>query len=369
MQFDPSCLKNGVIVSVGTAFPVSQYTQSDIKRHLGIKNRIVHKLMDSGHIQTRHLYLPDVDQETDLFKEETPTELHIKFRRGVEEIGAQAACRALESARLTVAHVGLLIAVTSSGFAVPGVSSMLARKLGLNESLRRLDVVGMGCNAGMSALYSAVSAIKADPNLTVLMVCVEINSAIYVVDETVHTGIVNSLFGDGAAAIVLQGEEALARNHARRATRTQPMCTVLDFESFTAASQWDAMRFDWNETQNKWSFFLSQDIPFFIGKHMKIPVIRILERRQMTKEQISHWVLHTGGGKVVDGAKESIGLDEYQVRHTRSVLRDYGNLSSGSFLVSLERLYTEGYVRADEFGILMAMGPGATIEAALVRWI
>ncbi len=54
--------------------------------------------------------------------------------------------------------------------------------------------------------------------------------------------------------------------------------------------------------------------------------------------------LHTGGGAVIDSVKLSLGLEEHDVRHTRSVLRDYGNISSGSFLVSLERLLAEGAV-------------------------
>ena len=58
----------------------------------------------------------------------------------------------------------------------------------------------------------------------------------------------------------------------------------------------------------------------------------------------------------------------YDVRHTHSVLRDYGNLSSGSFLFSLSRLLVEGRVRRGDYGVLMTMGPGSTIETALVRW-
>lgn len=361
--------KNGAVIAVGTAFPEKVYTQAEVKEHFGLNNRVVNKLLDSGHIQTRHLYLPDVDEGTGRFHTETPVDLNAKFLRGVEEIGARAATNALGRAGVAAEDIDSIVAVTSTGLAVPGVSSMLMRTLGLKESLHRLDVVGMGCNAGMSALYSAATSVAADPNLTVLMVCVEINSAIYVVDETIRTGIVNSLFGDGAAAIVLQGAKAFADRQANGCEPSMPAFTILDFESFTAPSQWDAMRFDWNESQNKWSFFLSKDIPFFIGEHMKYPVNRLLERTRIAKEQISHWVLHTGGAAVIDGAKSSIGLNEDQVRHTRSVLRDYGNLSSGSFLVSLDRFYNEGCVHSGEFGMLIAMGPGATIEVALVRWL
>jgi 3,5-dihydroxyphenylacetyl-CoA synthase len=64
----------------------------------------------------------------------------------------------------------------------------------------------------------------------------------------------------------------------------------------------------------------------------------------------------------------NLGLTRYDLRHTVGVLRDYGNLSSGSFLFSYERLLNEGAVHAGEYGVLMTMGPGSSIETALVRW-
>jgi alkylresorcinol/alkylpyrone synthase/polyketide synthase Type III len=78
--------------------------------------------------------------------------------------------------------------------------------------------------------------------------------------------------------------------------------------------------------------------------------------------------MHTGGGAVIDSIKLGLGLGEHDVRHTRSVLRDYGNISSGSFLVSLERLLAEGSGAEGDFGMMITMGPGAQIEAALFRF-
>ena len=63
-----------------------------------------------------------------------------------------------------------------------------------------------------------------------------------------------------------------------------------------------------------------------------------------------------------------IGITEHDVRHTHSVLRDFGNLSSGSFLFSYQRLLQEGRVKRGDYGVMMTMGPGSTIETALLRW-
>ena len=70
---------------------------------------------------------------------------------------------------------------------------------------------------------------------------------------------------------------------------------------------------------------------------------------------------------MIGSVKLNLGLEEHDLRHTRSVLRDYGNISSGSFLVSLERLLAEGAAAPGDRGILMTMGPGAQIETALME--
>ena len=368
----PDSLDLNAIKGLGTAFPEQTFTQAEITRLFAISNSTVLKLMASGHVQKRHLYLPPVDPETSKLTYETPADLHRKFKQGVLDIGVKASGRALAQAGLISRDIDTLIAVTSTGFLVPGVSSLLARALDMRDDVHRLDIVGMGCNAGMSALFAGTKLSQASLNKNVLIVCCEINSASYVSDETVRTGIVNSLFGDGAAAVVLRAGTRLRSEKEGEDENSRsipiPELQIMDFESFTIPEQHGAMTFTWDQVQNKWSFYLSKDIPFVIGANVHVPVEKILQKHGLIKPQIKHWVLHTGGGAVIDGAKKSLGLSEHDVRHTRSVLRDYGNISSGSFLVNLERLQEQNQIQAGDLGMLIAMGPGATIEAGLVRW-
>jgi alkylresorcinol/alkylpyrone synthase/polyketide synthase Type III len=128
------------------------------------------------------------------------------------------------------------------------------------------------------------------------------------------------------------------------------------------------MRFDWDDGAGKWSFYLDRELPQVIGVNVREPVARLLARNGLGFPDIRHWVLHTGGGAVIDSVRNGLGLREHDVRHTRSVLRDYGNISSGSFLVSLERLLAEGCISDGDRGVMITMGPGAQIETALLRF-
>ncbi len=105
-----------------------------------------------------------------------------------------------------------------------------------------------------------------------------------------------------------------------------------------------------------------------MGAHAERVIDRLLSEAGLRRSDVRHWLVHSGGKKVIDAVLVNLGLTRYDLRHTTGVLRDYGNLSSGSFLFSYQRLAREGVTRPGDFGVLMTMGPGSTIETALVRW-
>lgn len=198
----------------------------------------------------------------------------------------------------------------------------------------------MGCNAGMTALRTA-TALSAQ-GMIGLMICCEICSAIYVRDESIKTGVVNSLFGDGAAAIVLAPMGLDSKNQDLNNINYHcPSIEIINFSSYTLSEEHQAMKFDWNENQKKWSFSLSKQIPFVVGNNIIHPIKNLLDDNHLKQNDITHWSIHTGGAAVIAGVIKNLGLTEWDLRHTRSVLKDYGNISSGSFLVSLERLLAE----------------------------
>jgi predicted naringenin-chalcone synthase len=189
------------------------------------------------------------------------------------------------------------------------------------------------------------------------MLSCEICSAAYVFDMTVRTGVVNSLFGDGAAAILVLADDSLSHLDGPQ---------LMDFESILVHEGVDEMRFDF--VDGKFNFYLGRDIPYVIGENVKIPVGALLKRHGLKKRDIQHWLIHSGGKKVIDAIKYNLGLTEHDVRHTRSILRQFGNLSSGAFLFSFQELTREQVVREGDWGVTIAMGPGLSIETGLIRW-
>jgi predicted naringenin-chalcone synthase len=215
----------------------------------------------------------------------------------------------------------------------------------------------MGCNAGLNGLNAVRNWAEANPGRLGIMLCIEVCSAAYVFDGTIETAVVNSLFGDGAAAVaVVAGVPA----------STAP--SILKFSSLLITEAIGAMRFDWDDAFGKFSFYLDRDVPYVVGAHAERVISSLLEGTGLRRSDISHWVVHSGGKKVIDAVRVNLGLSKHDVRHTMSVLSNFGNLSSGSFLFSFERLLQENLACPGDYGVLMTMGPGSTIETALLRW-
>jgi len=275
------------------------------------------------------------------------------------DLGARALLGCLDRAGAGLADIRCLCCVTSTGYLTPGLSALLIRELGISPQCGRVDVVGMGCNAGLNALRMTAGWSAAHPGELAVMVCAEACSAAYVFDATMRTAVVNSLFGDGAAAIALvAGGDGEVPAGPR----------LLSFASHIITDAFDAMRYDWDDAQGKFSFFLDPGIPYVVGANAELVVGRLLSGHGLRRSDISHWLVHSGGKKVIDAVMVNLGLTRHDLRHTTGVMRDYGNLSSGSFLFSYERLSGDETARPGDYGVLMTMGPGSTIETALVQW-
>jgi 3,5-dihydroxyphenylacetyl-CoA synthase len=344
------------VAGVGTANPPDSFTQQEILDWFGVQDPRIVSLFTSGSIERRNLTLPPKEPGGAPVLEQQGQLLHKHRQHGVD-IGVLALLDCLKSIGADVADVRHLCCVTSTGWLTPGFSALICRELGLPVDLARLDVVGMGCNAGLNALSAVAGWAAAHPGELAVLLCVEVCSAAYVFDGTMRTAVVNSLFGDGAAAAaIVAGPSASNGPRLRR------------FNSRLIPEAMEAMRYDWDEQHGKFSFYLDRDIPYVVGANAEPVVAGLLAGTGLGTHDIDHWTVHSGGKKVIDAVKINLGLTHHDVRHTLSVLRDHGNLSSASFLFSYRRLVEEGTVRPGDHGVWMTMGPGSTIETALLQW-
>jgi len=344
------------LISVGTANPPSTYTQQDLLELFRCENKLIRRFFTNSHINKRHLVLPEPDEDGEMpFEDgEKLIDKHLKTSLS---IGTEAMTKCLSNSAMTAEEIDYICAVTTTGFLAPGLSAYFTRDGGLRDNVHRVDVVGMGCNAGMNGLLQTTQYAANNPGNPAMMVSSEICSAAYVFDMTVRTGVVNSLFGDGSAAIVLLARDDLSFKDGPQ---------IMGFESLIVPQALEEMRFDF--VDGLFSFYLGRDIPYLIGDNIEKPINALLDRFGLKRRDIKHWLIHSGGKKVIDAIKYNLGITEHDVRHTRTILRDFGNLSSGAFLFSFQELTREKIAEEGDWGVTIAMGPGISIETGLIRW-
>ena len=137
------------------------------------------------------------------------------------------------------------------------------------------------------------------------------------------------LFGDGCSAVLLRADEKDEDTHTPQ---------ILHFSSHIIPDTWRAMSHHWREEHGKFSFHLDRDVPYVLGSHADKPVRRrLLDKQRLKVRDVDHWIVHSGGKKVIDAIKYTVGLTAYDMRNTIAILKDYGNLGSGKFSVQLQK--------------------------------
>lgn len=71
---------------------------------------------------------------------------------------------------------------------------------------------------------------------------------------------------------------------------------------------------------------------------------------------------------MVDNVQKHFGLTDEQMRFSKMVMRNYGNMSSATVLFVLDEVVRNGAPQPGDWGMMLALGPGMAAEAALLKW-
>jgi len=296
-------------------------------------------------IRKRHFAVDDPARIMD----ESPDQKIARFTEKSVELSSQAVIKALDQAGVGVRDVTCLVVNSCTGYICPGISTYLLERLGLRRNTRVYDLVGSGCGGAIPNLQVAESMVKMYGGV-VVSVAVEICSSVFQMGNDLSLILSNALFGDGAAAAVLM---------------TRPA----GFELVASAGRYvpeerDAIRFV--HRQGELHNQLSTKLPDLVKKAAAEVVSDLLTSQGVKTADVRHWALHTGGEKIISAVRDAIGVPEEQLRATRTILSEYGNMSSPTVWFVLEELLRNG-IEAGEWCVMVAYGAGLSAHASLLR--
>ena len=347
------------IAAVGSALPPHYYDQetllaalrdrwSDRYFNLDRLERLHKNVLVGG----RHLALP-IEEYDELT---TWGRANDAWIRVAQEVGEEAVRKALDRAGLSTSDVDALITVTVTGVATPSIDARLMNRLGLPPRVKRMPIFGLGCVAGAAGIARAADYVRAFPDHVAVLLSIELCSlTLQPEDLSIPNLIASGLFGDGAAAVVITGDN-----------RPSDGPRIIDSRSVFYPDSERVM--GWDISESGFKIVLSADVPVVAREKLRPDVDAFLAEHGLTRDDIASWVCHPGGPKVLEAMQESLELPEGALDVTWRSLREVGNLSSTSVLLVLEETLQNGRPDPGSYGMLIAMGPGFCSELVLLRW-
>lgn len=273
-----------------------------------------------------------------------------------ERLGEQAIASALDTAGLDKGRIAAIFFVSITGISSPSIEARLVNRMGLSPRVQRNPIFGLGCVGGAAGLARAADYVHAYPDGVALLLAVELCSLTWQRDDLTVANLISSgLFGDGAAAVLVAGDQV-----------DLPGPRILDSSRAFYPGTEDVM--GWRISEKGFTIVLSPDVPKVVREHLGCDVDNFLAGRGLTRGQIGSWIMHTGGPKVLEATAEALGLTDGQLDVSWDVLRRVGNLSSASVLVVLDEVWRHKRPSRGTFSVLAAMGPGFCAEMLLLEW-
>jgi alkylresorcinol/alkylpyrone synthase len=242
---------------------------------------------------------------------------------------------------------------------MPTIDARVAPAIGLRPDVTRVPLFGLGCLAGTAGMARVNDYLRAFPGHVAVLLSVELCSLTLQRDDTSIPMLIGvSLFGDGAAAVVAAGAD-------RASVRPGAHPRILASDSLLLPATADMM--GWDVSSNGLGLVLSKDVPKMVDDYLGEEVDRFLAEYGLSTADVSTWVCHPGGPKVLDSIENAIGLPPEALAHSRESMRENGNMSSVSVLDVLRRTIADSPPEGT-FGVMVSMGPGFSFELVLLSW-
>mmetsp|Transcript_71989 Transcript_71989/g.198656 ORF Transcript_71989/g.198656 Transcript_71989/m.198656 type:complete len:981 (+) Transcript_71989:100-3042(+) len=356
------------LLGYGLAVPGEEHRwrQTEVASMLGVpRGHPHHTLFEQGHIRTR--YLAELERDLRDPAAVDLTRLREKHLHWAQVMLREAIQKACKDAGISPKEIGHVSVCSSSGYILPGLTAYVVKdsSLGIPANVSRMDIVGMGCHAGLNSLKSAGAWAVANRGKYALSCGVEVLSAQYVWGtesrQLLNTALCNSLFADGCFAAVLRS--------APEGESPPPAyldCPARWWAQACDTNALDDMVYYVERSEGKHYFHLSELAPYHVGQGL-FDLMHVALTVGVPVHCVEHVVSHTGGRTVLDCVAPALGLEGGRcstLPHSVAALRDFGNQSSPSFMFAFDKLAKSNTVNDGDLGLFVTMGPGAGLELA-----
>lgn len=340
------------IAAVAPVLPDYSYSQQEIIAEMGpllspdLKRRaLIERMYASSTVERRYSALP-LERYRDLGG---LTQSNAEWVRVATDLGERAVLSALEMAGLRPEDVDLLLFTSVTGVAAPSVDALVAERIGMRSDLRRWPSFGLGCVAGAGGLARAHDYLEHRPHGVVVLLAVELCSlTLQRTDDSMANFVASGLFGDGAAAVALVGDEHPAAAGPRiAATRSVLVGKTTDVLAFNLGG-------------TGFEIVLTAEVAGVIEREFPTEVQTFLDGRSLDGLAM---IAHPGGPRILEAFATALDLPRERFERSWQSLASRGNLSSASVL----HVLADALAAGERDALLFALGPGVSAEFVLLE--
>lgn len=303
-------------------------------------------------IDFRYSVLPDFTEANnpELFQSQK-TEVSLSKRMDVfNKEALNLGKRLIESFdKETIQNVTHLITITCTGLSAPGLELELLRHL--DDSCTQRAINFMGCYAAIHGMKQAHEICALHPDAKVLVIDIELCTLHF--QYNTQPDLVNSamIFGDGAAAWIVDAKDSSG-------------LTILG--SFNKVLRSESDKMAWYPSETGFLMQLSSYIPEVIGANIKSLINDAISHYEI--EEDFEYCIHPGGLRILDEIQKAMDLKDDAMLSSYEILKEYGNMSSPTIIYVLNRMWEQNRIPKGKKVMLIAFGPGLSIETVLLEY-
>jgi predicted naringenin-chalcone synthase len=252
--------------------------------------------------------------------------------------------------------VGTVFSSSLYSLGCPSLAHRLVEHYGMDPATDKYHVTGVGCASAVPLVKLAAGSLQ-EPEDRVLVVAAESMSGTLTragAQDSKAKTVGSAIFGDGCAAMLLSNDPAAA-GPAVLATRVHQIPGTLGAVVLSADAADSYLQ-------------LARDLPDLAAAGLDRLATDFLGANGLSRGEIDHWMVHPGGRRIVENARDALRLSDEDLDSSWQALAGHGNVGTPSVFYVLAETIEQRSPEPGEHGLIVTIGPGVTVGLMLLAW-
>jgi predicted naringenin-chalcone synthase len=348
------------IVGLELADADTSFSQDQVLTMLDMKgDEFAERIFSRCGVERRHLSLSGASLATTL---QGRTEQ-------IEEELFGFAVEAVDRLQIDPLEIGTVVTATLYSLGGPTLAHRLVDHYDMDPATDKYHVLGVGCASAVPLMRLTAQLMRDHPGKKGLIVAAESMAGILMraSDDDAKAKVVgSSLFGDGCAAALLDGDPVAGLDNGAGVGSGADGPTIVASKVHQIGRTLGAVKLTLDAEDSY--LHLDRDLPDKAGAGLRVLVEDFLDTNGLARADIDHWIVHPGGRRIIESVQETLELSREQVGISYDVLANHGNVGTPSIFYVLKKTVEQRSPQAGELGLMVTIGPGITVGLLLLQW-